>query len=170
MRFRIIEPVFFLHAQREIGDIIEAPVGPYRNVAGAFGLQRIPQFVEMPDEIKDIIVNAAQDAEKQTVAAADVGSFAEATAAVLKPVAAPAPVSRTADVLTALAIRRRKMEETIITEATAYAKRLGEVETSIPTTFAKASASLDDRQASLGEIDASLIDFAGANDIDPLSR
>ena len=59
MRFRITEPTFFLHKAREIGEIMEAPVGPYRNVATGGGLQRIPQFVEMPDEIKMIIENAA---------------------------------------------------------------------------------------------------------------
>src|ERR1700689_5479419 len=60
MRFRITESTFFLHKAREIGEIMEAPVGPYRNVATGGGLQRIPQFVQMPDEIKDVIVNAAQ--------------------------------------------------------------------------------------------------------------
>ena len=173
MRFRITEPTFFLHKAREIGEIMEAPVGPYRNIATGGGLQRIPQFVQMPDEIKDVIVNAVKadpPVEKQTVTSAEVGTFADATASVLKPAASPKPVSRTASVLTALAGRRRKLEETIITEATAYAKKLGEVEAGVPSTFAKASASLDDRQASLGEIDASLVDFAGANDIDPLSR
>lgn len=47
MRFRITQPVFFLHQDRIVGEIMEAEVGPYRNEAGAGGLKRIPLFVEV---------------------------------------------------------------------------------------------------------------------------
>lgn len=183
MRFRITEPTFFLHQDRTVGEIMEAPVGPYRMVATGGGLQRIAQFVEMPDQIKEIIEVATTDAgnvasilpvpapspiEQPTKPANS--SFAEATAAVLKPsTAAPAPISKTAGILSALASRRRKLEETIIKEATDYGRELSAFETDAPAVFVKAKESLADRKASLGELSESLKDFAGSN-TDPLSE
>ena len=182
MRFRITEPTFFLHQDRTIGEIMEAPVGPYRMVATGGGLQRIAQFVEMPDEIKEIIQVAAADVGNvasilpipppspvEQPAKPANGSFAEATAAVLKPAAAaPSPVNKTAGILSALALRRRKLEESIVNDATDYGKELSALETDAPAVFVKAKESLADRRASLGEFSESLKDFAGANDTDPL--
>lgn len=53
MRFKITEPTFFLHKERQPGEIMEAPMGPYRNVATGGGLQRIPQFEEIKDEMQN---------------------------------------------------------------------------------------------------------------------
>lgn len=52
MQFRITEPVFFLGANRRTGDVLEAPVGPYKSITGQNGRpQRIPQFeVILPDQ------------------------------------------------------------------------------------------------------------------------
>lgn len=180
MRIRITEPTFFLGQDRKEGDILDqVEVGPFRTKVIPGGLARIPQFVEMPEEIKRTIAVAAADvgkvedilppmpAQQANALTPAPGSFGEATAAVLKPAAAAAPISRTAALLSGLAARRRKLEETIANEADAYAKHLDEVEGHVPAVFSKAKTSLDDRQASLGEIDASLKEFAGANR-DPL--
>jgi hypothetical protein len=52
MKFRITEPTFFFQKDRHVGEVMEAPVGPYRNeVVGGQGLKRVPQFVELPHEI-----------------------------------------------------------------------------------------------------------------------
>lgn len=52
MKFRITEPTFFFQKDRHVGEIMEAPVGPYRNeLVGGQGLKRVPQFVELPHEI-----------------------------------------------------------------------------------------------------------------------
>lgn len=48
MKFRITEPVFFYGKQRSVGEEMEAPVGPYRQVVMPGGLKNIPQFVELP--------------------------------------------------------------------------------------------------------------------------
>src|SRR5581483_8518979 len=69
MRFRITEPTFFWGKHRQPGEIMEAPTGPYRNFATGGGLQRIPQFIEMPDEnaqaIQHIAANNAQPIVQQ---------------------------------------------------------------------------------------------------------
>lgn len=170
MRIKITEPVFFFGEMRRVGEEMDVQVGPYRLEPVKGGLTRIPQFVEMPEEIKQVIQEAAAAPIAAQPMPPPVGSFAEATKAVLKPAPLPKPVSLTASLLTSLAGRRRKLEESIVTEAQAYAKELIEIETSVPSTFAKAKSSLSDRKASLSEIDTSLMDFAGANDIDPLQN
>lgn len=48
MKFRITEPVFFFGKQRSVGEEMEGPVGPYRQVVMPGGLKNIPQFVELP--------------------------------------------------------------------------------------------------------------------------
>ena len=52
MKFRITEDVFFFGRLRKAGEVMEAPVGPYKSQPGAGGLKRIPQFVELPHEIQ----------------------------------------------------------------------------------------------------------------------
>ena len=48
MKFRITEDTFFNGQHRKVGDVLDFPVGPYRNVLeGGNGLQRIPQFEEL---------------------------------------------------------------------------------------------------------------------------
>ena len=58
MKFRITEDTFFQQQERAVGEIMEAPVGPYRNVVGAGGLKRIPQFevIEETTRMADPVV------------------------------------------------------------------------------------------------------------------
>lgn len=111
MKIRITEPVFFNGEQRKIGDVLDVQVGPFRTEVVPGGLRRIPQFVEMAEEIKQ---NAAAETSTQSTTAPSpaanepeanrgvaapvagsggpqVGTFGEATAAILKPAAPPAP-------------------------------------------------------------------------------
>jgi hypothetical protein len=52
MKFRITEPTFFLHQNRIVGEVMEAPDGPYRTEATGGGLKRIPQFQQITEETK----------------------------------------------------------------------------------------------------------------------
>jgi hypothetical protein len=55
MKFRITEDTFFQGQNRKVGDILDFPVGPYRNeVQGPNGLQRIPQFVEVAESVQHV--------------------------------------------------------------------------------------------------------------------
>lgn len=186
MKIRITEPTFFLGQNRKVDEVLtDVEVGPVRTEVIPGGLKRIPQFVEMPEEIKDITKVAAADVgnvasilpvpqpspveEPAKTATPASGSFAEATASVLKsPAAPPAPVNKTAAMLSALASRRRNLEKSIVDQANSYGEKLKALETKAPDVFKKADASLEDRDASLGELSDSLRDFAGAND--PLSE
>lgn len=190
MDIRITEPVFFLGSQRRVGEVIrDVDDGPYRTQLSQTvspqnpgGLTRIPQFVEMPEEIKTIIQDAAGAVQGAPVVAAPAvtaspppaptpapGTFGEALRSIQNPAPKPvAPVNPTASLLSGLASRRRKLEQSIVSEAQAYAKELTAIESEIPQVFARASTSLSDRRASLGELDESLKDFAGSNS-DPLS-
>lgn len=50
MKFRITEPTFFLHKERQPGESLDFPVGPHRNtVVGGHGLVRVPQFEEITE-------------------------------------------------------------------------------------------------------------------------
>jgi hypothetical protein len=166
MRFRITEPVFFWGKQRQVGEVMDAPAGPYRNtVVGGQGLVRVPQFEEIPVTEE----TAAPAPIVQTPTPPPPASFAEATAAVIKPVAKPsAPVNKTIVLLSNLTTRRLKLEEMIVTEATDYSQELAAMETSAPKIFTKAKTSLADRQAALNDLSDSLKDFASANGGDPL--
>lgn len=55
MKFKITEPVFFLHEERAPGDILEHPVGPFRHEPGAGGLKSTPQFLELT-ELTDRVI------------------------------------------------------------------------------------------------------------------
>src|ERR1700733_14666586 len=50
MKFRITEPgVFFWGKERQVGEIMDAPTGPYRyEMVGGQGRVGIPQFEEIP--------------------------------------------------------------------------------------------------------------------------
>jgi hypothetical protein len=173
MKIRITEPVFFLGSQRKPDDVLDnVQVGPFRTNVIPGGLQRIPQYVEMPEEIKEVIQKAVAQAEilPATIPANKPvpGSFGEATAAVLRPQTAPMPISRTAGILAGLASRRRKLEEMIVHQAIAYADKLTVIENHAPQIFDKANTSLDDRQTHLSDLADSLKDFATSNGGDPL--
>lgn len=178
MDIKITEPVFFLGSDRRPGDVLHnVESGPFRTQVIPGGLQRIPQFVEMAEEIQQqaaaapaVSPTSATLPKPEPVAAVKPapGSFAEANAAVLKP--APAkPINRTAALLSGLASRRRKLEQSIVDQAEDYASQLSAIEQEVPQVFAKASASLEDRKANLDELSDSLKDLAGSNGGDPLS-
>jgi hypothetical protein len=166
MKFRITEKTFFWGKEREPGEVMDAPTGPYRNtVVGGHGLVRVPQFEEIPVTEE----TAAPAPTVQTPTQPPPASFAEATAAVIKPAAKPsAPISKTTALLSSLTTRRRKLEEMIVTEATDYSQQLAAMESSAPQIFTQAKTSLDDRQAALNDLSDSLKDFASANGGDPL--
>jgi hypothetical protein len=52
MKFTITENTFFEQKERKIGEVMDAPVGPYRYERGPDGkMQRVAQFVEVAQEI-----------------------------------------------------------------------------------------------------------------------
>lgn len=159
MKIRITEDTFFYGQERRAGDVMNAPDGPYKNtVVGGKGLVRVPQFVELPEQI----MTETQPTPEPAVP--PPASFGEATAAVLKPVPKPATQAKTnASLLSQLATRRNKLHDTIKTNIDDYAKRLTDMETQAPAVFVKANALLDDEHAGFRALEDSLQEFAGAN-------
>lgn len=95
MKYRITEPVFFLHRERKPGEIMESQLGPYRyHVDG--GYKRTPQFEEVsmtltgyqPGAIKAAIEKAKQEAQSKVseamakLAAAHIKATEEVPAAI----------------------------------------------------------------------------------------
>lgn len=150
MKFRITEETFFDGQTRKVGEVMDFPVGPYRNVVeGGIGLQRIPQFEELATMTETVPPPA---------------SFGEALASVTKPAAPVATQAKsTASLLSQLATRRNKLHDTIKTEVEAYGKRLSDMETKAPDVFTKANTILDDEQTGFKDLEDSLQEFAGAN-------
>ncbi len=198
MRIRITEPTFFLGQERKAGDVLEnVQVGPFRTHVVQGGLARIPQFVEMAEEIKQapeqVVVTAAEVGsvaavvvtsemvpEVKPIAVLDkpevvpvkpaAGTFGEALASIQKPVSPPLrPESATVGMLAALTARRRALHKTTQEKIVAFTQRLADQEVSVPKVFAKANARLDDEIAASDDFDSSLKDFAGANG-DPLEH
>ncbi len=172
MKFRITQPVFFWGKERQVGEIMEAPVGPYKNtLVGGQGLVRVPQFEEIPvtEETQTVISNQAANPAPITIATSAVNtplpaSFAEATAAIVKPANKPATQAKTtASLLSQLATRRNKLHDTIKADIDTYAKRLADMETNAPAVFVKANTMLDDEQSGFKDLEDSLQEFAGAN-------
>ena len=153
MKFRITEDTFFDGQLRKVGDVMEFPVGPYRNVVeGGIGLQRIPQFEEL----------AVMTETAPTVP--PPATFADATATVIRPTKPAATQAKsTAALLSQLAVRRSKLHDTIKGEVDAYGKRLADMETKAPDVFARANTILDDESAGFKDLEDSLQEFAGAN-------
>lgn len=172
MKIRITEDVFFLGQQRHVGDVMDVQLGPYRTEPRPGGLRRIPQFVEMAEEtnLSAQVANARADAAPvvpaSAVATPAPGTFAEATAAVIKPAPAPAKqASATIGMMQALTARRMKLHQATQDQIHAFAKRLDEREAAMPKVFEKANAKLDDEIAAEQSFDDSLNDFAGANGV-----
>jgi hypothetical protein len=83
MKIQITEPVFFLHQDRKPGDVLDKlDAGPHRTRVIPGGLELIPQFVEMPDEIKNVIQNAVVEALPRS----DVPQLARGSVQVLPPI------------------------------------------------------------------------------------
>ena len=116
MKIRITEDTFWLGHNRKIGEVLDGQVaGPFRTEPGPGGLKRIPQFVEMAEQIQT--PNPPQAAAPQPVTPPPVpadaqaakpaaGTFAEATAAALK---SAAPVASTKSAGNPLAARVRAL-------------------------------------------------------------
>ena len=150
MKFRITEDTFFDGQHRKVGDILDFPVGPYRNVLeGGNGLQRIPQFEELATVTETIPPPA---------------SFGEALASIPKAATPAATQAKSAaSLLSQLAVRRNKLHDTIKGNIDAYGKRLADMETKAPDVFAKANTILDDESTGFKDLEDSLQEFAGAN-------
>lgn len=147
MRFRISEPVFFLHKDRIIGEIMEAEVGPYRNVATGGGLQRIAQFVEMPDEIKEVLQGTAPAA----------------------PVAAkPTKPNPLAARLRALTARRAKFQDFAAGLLDTGEKHMTDLETTGPAILQRAVENAKDEIDAIVDMDDAMKQFAASNGGDPL--
>ena len=180
MRFRITEPTFFWGKHREVDEIMEAPTGPYRNFATGGGLQRIPQFVEMPDEIKQVIQAAAsgslpsQQGEGQAAlnamppqseGAAAAGTFAEATAAALKP-ATPAAKPKgnpLAARIRALTTRRAKFQDDAAAILAPAETAMTEVEANGPAILKRAATASTDELTAITDLADSLKDLDATN-------
>lgn len=169
MRFRITEPTFFLHSERKVGDILEAPVGPYRNVATGGGLQRIPQFVEMPEEIKRTISDAAAgnlgDLSQQTGAAQN--SLTPPMLAAVAKVAKPNPLAARVRALTA---RRAKFSDFAAGLLDTGEKHMSELETNGPDILKRGVDSTKDEIDAIVDLDDAMKQFAAANGGDPLEK
>lgn len=71
MRIKITEPAFWLGQERKPGDILDNQItGPFRIEAGAGGIKRIAQFVEMADENQQQTAQAAPLVDTGTAASA----------------------------------------------------------------------------------------------------
>jgi hypothetical protein len=169
MRFRITEPTFFLHKERKVGEIMEAPVGPYRNFATSGGLQRIPQFVEMPDEIKEIIQDAAAAPAPPVEAVLPMPSplpvADPAAAAPKRPIAKPNPLAARVRALTA---RRAKFQDFAAGLLDTGEKHMTEMEQQGPLILTRAVESAKDEIDAIVDLDDAMKQFAASNGGDPL--
>lgn len=157
MRFRIIEPVFFLHRQRRVGEVMEAPVGPYRNVAGAFGLQRIPQFVEMPEEIKTIIQDAAQGSLGAQ------GQAGNAVNALTPSLAVAAKANPLASRIRALTTRRAKFQDAAAAILSQGEAAMTDVEANGPAILKRATEASQDELTAITDLGTSLKELDATN-------
>ena len=154
MKFKFTEPMFFQGKLRQEGEVMDAPIGPYRvDIHG--GVVKQYETIEEPVAMTD-----APDVNPTA------GTFAQATAAVLNPNPAPVPPTQTkstASLISGLAARRNKLVDRVRSDAQAYAQRITVMETQAPAVFVKANATLDDETASFKELEDSLSELAGAN-------
>lgn len=165
MKIRITEPVFFLGSNRQVGDVIDAPVGPYRTQVIAGGLTRIAQFVEMAEEIKQTIQDAAGSAAKVAEPAAipvvaqgnAPAPFGEALAVVLKPTAPPAPSAAKAGSLAArvraLTTRRAKFHDLAAAILAQGEDRMTKIEASGPDVLQRSVNQAQDELTAILDLD-----------------
>jgi hypothetical protein len=159
MRFRITEPTFFLHKDREIGEIMEAPVGPYRNVATGGGLQRMPQFVEMPDEIKDIIQTAVANEAKDAPTVLTVPSVVNAPS----PVKVAPKANPLAARIRALTTRRAKFQDDAAAILGPAETAMTEIETNGPVVLKRAAQASNDEMTAITDLATSLKELDATN-------
>lgn len=150
-KIRITEPVFFLGEQRQPGDIMHAEVGPVRTERVPGGLSRIPQFVEMPEEIKQTIEQAAASA----MPAVTVN-------------AAPAPkIAPKANPLAArirgLTTRRAKFQDYAASLLDEGEKAMGDIETNGPAILERSVQASQDELTAISDLGDSLKEMDRAN-------
>lgn len=176
MDIRITEPVFFLGSQRRIGEVIRnVQVGPHRSQVIPGGLQRIPQFVEMPEEITNTITNAAAAVPKP---ASDAAAPAVASDLPPAPVpqpappkgASPAPVGNPlAARVRALTTRRAKFIDLAATIIAPAERDMTQIETTGPAILQKVSEAAHDELAAITDLGTSLKEMAAGANGDPNS-
>ena len=160
MKFKITSPVFFWGKERQPGEIMDAPVGPYRNtVVGGQGLVRVPQFEEI--SVTDT-TTAAPTAPATTPATA---TFAQATAAVLNPApvapkAKPAPLAARVRALTA---RKAKFQDLAAGLLTAGETAMATIENDGPGILTRANQSTQDEVTAILDLDDAMKQFAESN-------
>jgi hypothetical protein len=162
MKFRITEPTFFWGKERQVGEIMDAPVGPYRNtVVGGQGLVRVPQF----EEIMTDTTAAATAPDTGTIAAPPAGTFAQATASVLNPTPAapkakPAPLAARVRALTA---RKAKFQDLAAGLLSAGETAMATIENDGPGILQRANQATQDEVTAILDLDDAMKQFADTN-------
>ena len=174
MKIRITEPTFWLGAERKAGDVLDnQQTGPFRSeLSPGFGLKRVPQFVEMAEEIKQepapaLAVPPPVTIEPPKVAPPASGSFAEATAAVLKPapaVAVKPAANPLAARVRALTARRAKFQDVATGMLEQGEATMTKVETDGPAILEQAVNASHDELAAITDLGDSLKDMAAGNE------
>jgi hypothetical protein len=176
-RIRITEPVFWDGAQRRAGDILNASVqngvtiGPMRTQVVLGGLKRIPQFVEMAEENTQAATIAmapapvAQPAPAAAVPPAPTpspGTFADATATILKP--APAkPTGSLAARIRSLTSRKTKFQDLIAPLVAQTEETMTSIEATGPDILKRAAASAHDDLTAITDLDSAMKELAASN-------
>jgi hypothetical protein len=182
MRIRITEPVFFQGRDRKEGDVLEhIEVGPFRTQVIPGGLQRIPQFVEMPEEIKQVLQAAAQPAVEVPVPAVVVPPPLPPPLPQAAPPAPPPPppapvpaASRPAKPnplaarVRALTARRAKFQDFAASLLDTGEHHMTEIENKAPEILTKAVNNAKDEIDAIVDLDDAMKQFAAGNGGDPL--
>lgn len=159
---RITEPVYFLGEQRKPGDVLHAEMGPYRTETIPGGLKRIAQFVEMPEEIKQVIEQATQAAPLM-----DTGTAANAMPAVSVNAAPAAKVAPKANPLAArirgLTTRRAKFQDYAAKLLDDGEKAMGDIETHGPLILERSVQASQDELTAISDLGDSLKEMDRAN-------
>jgi hypothetical protein len=152
MRFEITEPTFFWGKQRQVGEIMEAPVGPYRNFATGGGLQRIPQFIEMPEEIVETMQTA--------VAASSVQPTAPSVAPAIKIAPKANPLAAR---IRSLTTRRAKFQDEASSILAQGETAMAAIEANGPAILKRASQASTDELTAIADLATSLKELDATN-------
>lgn len=166
-QIRITEPVYFLGEQRKAGDVLHAEVGPYRTEIIPGGLKRIPQFVEMPEDIKQTIQQAAPLIDTGTAAnALNPPPLPTATPAVILS-AAPVKTAPKANPLAArirgLTERRAKFGDYAASLLDKGESAMGDIETNGPEILERSVQASQDELTAIEDLGNSLKEMDRAN-------
>lgn len=160
---RITEPVYFLGEQRKPGDVLHAEMGPYRTETIPGGLKRIAQFVDMPEEIKQVIEQAAANAMPMQTG----GTAANAMPAVSVNPAPAAKVAPKANPLAArirgLTTRRAKFQDYAASLLDEGEQAMGDIETNGPAILERSVQASQDELTAISDLGDSLKEMDRAN-------